>query len=99
MEFGWTSELRAFRTRIRNFVRANLPADWWETYANDGPAKPALMRFARTFNKKLAAEGEVVSHWPKPYGGRESPPWEHIVLSEEMWSEGEPRASLYMGAN
>jgi alkylation response protein AidB-like acyl-CoA dehydrogenase len=57
------------------------------------------MRFARGFAKKLAAKGHVVSHWPKAYGGRDSEPWEHIILSEEMWSEGEPRSSLYLGSN
>jgi alkylation response protein AidB-like acyl-CoA dehydrogenase len=41
----------------------------------------------------------VVSHWPRAYGGRDATPWEHIILTEEMWSEGEPRSSLYMGSN
>ena len=99
MEFGWTSEQKAYREKLSAFVEDRLPADWWESYANDGPSNPRLMQFARSFAKELAAVGEVVSHWPRQYGGRDSLPWDHIILSEELWSEGEPRSSLYMGSN
>jgi alkylation response protein AidB-like acyl-CoA dehydrogenase len=99
MEFSWSKEEQAYRKELRDLVKDNLPPDWWEGYAYDGPANPKLMKFARGFDAKLAAKGHVVSHWPKAYGGRESPPWEHIILSEEMWSEGEPRSSLYLGSN
>jgi alkylation response protein AidB-like acyl-CoA dehydrogenase len=99
MEFGWTAEQEAYRKELREILRENLPADWWQSYAYDGPSNPKLMQFARGFAKKLAAKGHVVSHWPKAYGGRDSEPWEHIILSEEMWGEGEPRSSLYLGSN
>lgn len=99
MDFAWTEEQIAYRERINALIRDNLPDDWWENYAAEGPADPKLMAFARIFAKKLAETGDVASHWPKEYGGRESTHWEHIILSEEMWSEGEPRSSLYMASN
>lgn len=99
MEFAWSKEEVAYRKELRDLVRDNQPADWWQSYANDGPSNPKLMKFARGFAKKLAEKGHVVSHWPKAYGGRDATPWEHIILSEEMWSEGEPRSSLYLGSN
>jgi alkylation response protein AidB-like acyl-CoA dehydrogenase len=99
MEFAWRPEHEAYRQELRDLMRANLPNDWWENYAWDSPSSPELMQFARGFARKLAEKGHVVSHWPKEYGGRESEAWEHIILSEEMWSEGEPRSSLYLGSN
>jgi len=99
MEFGWSEAQCTYRARLRGILAEELPPDWWDRYAKDGPAGPELMAFARSFGSRLAAEGLTVSHWPRAYGGRESEAWEHIILSEEMWSEGEPRSSLYLGSN
>lgn len=99
MEFGWTEAQKAYRQQLVDVLERELPEDWWENYAFDGPCHPKLMEFARGFNLKLAAEGLVVPHWPERYGGRDAEPWEHIITSEEMWSNGEPRSSLYMGTN
>lgn len=99
MEFGWTESQTVYRQQLVDILDRELPSDWWENYAFDGPCHPKLMEFARGFNLKLAAEGLVVPHWPERYGGRDAEPWEHIITSEEMWSAGEPRSSLYMGTN
>jgi len=99
MEFGWSRSQDAYRQKLVDIKERELPDDWWDTYAAHGPAYPKLMEFARGFNRKLAAEDLVVPHWPKEYGGRDADAWEHIIMSEEMWSHGEPRSSLYMGTN
>jgi len=99
MEFDWTEEQTAYRKRLKELIKRELPKDWWENYAHDGPYPPNLMAFARRFAKVLASEKLVVRHWPKEYGGIDADAWDHIIISEEMWSEGEPRSSLYMGSN
>ena len=33
------------------------------------------------------------------YGGADATAWRHIILSEEMWSRGEPRGPQYMNVN
>ena len=99
MDFAWTPEQQAYRQRLADIVRRELPADWWESYAHDGPYPPKFMQFARKFSRVLAQEKLIVRHWPKDYGGVDADAWDHIIISEEMWSEGEPRSSLYMGAN
>ncbi len=99
MEFAWTEDQLAYRRRLADLVRRELPPDWWENYAHDGPYPPHFMQFARRFAKVLAAEKLIVRHWPKAYGGIDADAWDHIIISEEMWSEGEPRSSLYMGSN
>src|SRR3546814_3378301 len=47
----------------------------------------------------MADAGLLTRHWPQEYGGEESTPWEHIILSEELYSCGEPRSSAYMATN
>jgi alkylation response protein AidB-like acyl-CoA dehydrogenase len=99
MDFAWTREQITYRKRLAELVHRELPRDWWENYAHDGPYPPKFMQFARRFAKVLAAEKLIVRHWPTAYGGVDADAWDHIIISEEMWSEGEPRSSLYMGAN
>jgi alkylation response protein AidB-like acyl-CoA dehydrogenase len=99
MDFAWTSQQAAYRKRLADIVKRELPQDWWENYAHDGPYPPKFMQFARKFAKVLAGENLIVRHWPKEYGGIDADAWDHIIISEEMWSEGEPRSSLYMGSN
>ncbi len=99
MDFAWTEKQKAYRERLSALVERERPDDWWEEYAHDGPYPPKFMEFARKFSKVLAEEELIVRHWPKEYGGIDADAWDHIIISEEMWAEGEPRSSLYMGAN
>jgi alkylation response protein AidB-like acyl-CoA dehydrogenase len=40
--------------------------------------------FARQFQKKLAAKGWLVPHWPKQYGGADMGIMDQVVMKEEM---------------
>lgn len=99
MDLAWDGTDDAYRAELKAVIARNLPADWWENYAPHGPASPRIMENARQFNAALAAEDLVVRHWPREYGGQDAGAWKQIVISEEMWSLGEPRSSLYLGAN
>ncbi|MBB4615419.1 acyl-CoA dehydrogenase family protein [Novosphingobium taihuense] len=98
MDFAWDETDEAYRAELREVI-ADLPRDWWENYAPHGPASPQVMDNARGFNAELARRDLVVRHWPSAYGGQDADAWKQIVISEEMWSLGEPRSSLYLGAN
>lgn len=99
MEFGWNEDQTRYRERLRSIIDEELPEDWWSEYAYDGPSNPKVMNYARTFARRLAREGLVTPHWPKAYGGSDFDAWAQIIINEEMWAAGEPRSSLYMGAN
>lgn len=99
MDFAWTESDNAYRAELVGLLKDELPENWWRDYAYDGPAGPKVMAFARHFNAKLAERDLVVRHWPKAYGGQDASAWSQIIVSEEMWSTGEPRSSLYLGAN
>ncbi|MBV9997454.1 MAG: acyl-CoA dehydrogenase family protein [Caulobacteraceae bacterium] len=99
MEFGWSEQQLAFRRKLLDFLDETLPPDWSDI-ARDGPGSHAQMDYAREFCPKMAQAGLLTRHWPVEYGGEAgATPWEHMILSEEMWSIGDPRSSGYMGAN
>ncbi|MBV9994304.1 MAG: acyl-CoA dehydrogenase family protein [Caulobacteraceae bacterium] len=99
MDFGWSPDQEAYRAKVRSFLDETLPPDWWENYAGEGPASPEVMGFAKEFLPKLGAAGYVAPHWPAAYGGADLDAWSYTILGEELWSNGEPRSSGYMGSN
>src|SRR5580658_5007139 len=98
MEFGWTPDQLSFRETLKDFLSRELPDDW-ESIARQSPGSRAVTEFSRTFCPKLAAAGLLVPHWPKEFGGRDVPPWEHFMLGEMMWEAGEPRGPQYYNVN
>jgi alkylation response protein AidB-like acyl-CoA dehydrogenase len=98
VEFGWSEDEVRFRADLREFLRANLPASWAEI-SKDGPGSDAQAAFSRSFCAKLAERGWLTQHWPTAYGGKGASARMHAILSEEMWSIGEPRGPQYMNVN
>lgn len=98
MDFDWTGEDRAYRERIRAFLKHELPSDWDEI-SRHGPGSREQTEFSLEFCPKLAEAGLLVPHWPAKWGGADRPTWEHFILGEEMWAAGEPRGAQYMNVN
>jgi alkylation response protein AidB-like acyl-CoA dehydrogenase len=97
MDFAWSEEQAAFRSQVRDFLAAHLPADW-EQIAH-GPGTELQSRYSKEFCAKLAKHGLLVPHWPARWGGRDADPWIAFILAEEMWAVGEPRGGQYMNVN
>jgi alkylation response protein AidB-like acyl-CoA dehydrogenase len=97
MDFAWDAEQENFRATVRAFLKKHLPPDW-EQIAH-GPASAAQAAFSKKFCAALAAEGLLVPHWPKRWGGRDADPYTSFILAEEMWAAGEPRGGQYMNVN
>ncbi|MGI9431702.1 MAG: acyl-CoA dehydrogenase family protein [Myxococcota bacterium] len=98
MEFAWSEADARFRRDLEAFLGEQLPPDW-EELAKDGPGSEAQAAFSRGFAHALAERGWLTPHWPEAYGGRDASAWQHVVLSEELWSRGEPRGPQYMNVN
>jgi alkylation response protein AidB-like acyl-CoA dehydrogenase len=98
MEFGWSPEQQALREQVRAVLARELPPDW-DTISRHGPGSKEVTAFSLQFCPKLAAQGLLVPHWPRQWGGRDAPPWEHFILGEELWAAGEPRGPQYMNVN
>jgi alkylation response protein AidB-like acyl-CoA dehydrogenase len=98
MHFCWSAEEEAFRARVAEFLRAELPADWPDI-ARHGPGSREVTAFSLDFCPRLAAAGLLVPHWPTAYGGGGGSVWQQLILGEEMWAAGEPRGAQYMNVN
>lgn len=98
MNFRWSAQEADLRARLRALLQRELP-DNWEHISRHGPASPEQTAFSLAFCPKLAAEGLLVPHWPRQWGGRDAPAWEHFILGEELWAAGEPRGAQYMNIN
>ena len=98
MDFLWTEADQAYRERVRDFLRRELPKNWPDI-ARHGPGSREQTEFSLEFCPKLAKEGLLVPHWPAEWGGSDRPAWEHFILGEEMWAAAEPRGAQYMNVN
>jgi alkylation response protein AidB-like acyl-CoA dehydrogenase len=98
MDFSWSGPQSAFRARVVDFLKSELPDDWSEI-ARHGPGSRQQTDFSLRFCPKLAEAGLLVPHWPKEFGGEGATVWEHFILGEEMWAAGEPRGPQYMNVN
>lgn len=97
MEFNWSEEEISYRQQIKDFLAAELPADW--AFKRQRPDSDEQTSRCKDFCGKLAARGWLTPHWPVEYGGRNAPAWQHMILGEELWSIGEPRGPQYMNVN
>lgn len=98
MNFEWSEQETALRSELRALLELELPADW-DAISRHGPASPEQTAFSLKFCPKLAGKGLLVPHWPRAWGGRDAPPWEHFIVGEELWAAGEPRGAQYMNVN
>ena len=90
MEFAFSPAEEAFRARIREWLRANLPASWG-TPGHVKPGTPAeKVAFAKQWQRKLYDGGWAGLSWPKEYGGRALSPLEQLLFHEEYFAAGAP---------
>ena len=91
MEFGFTSEARAFAEAVREFLRAHPP----ESFPEDGmDAGYGSGPHSHTFMRALGERGWISLSWPRQYGGRERPMIEKLLLLEELAAAGAPFGPL-----
>jgi alkylation response protein AidB-like acyl-CoA dehydrogenase len=94
MDYRFTPEQEAFRTEIQQFLRAELPEDALEHEEGIGVSDEAW-EFGRQFQKKLAARGWLVPHWPKQYGGNDMGIMEQVIMREEMAYARSPLPDIF----
>src|SRR5262245_59313543 len=90
MDFAFSAAEEAFRTRVREWLRANLP-EGWGTPACPKPRTPAeKVAFARQWQRKLYDGGWAGISWPKEYGGQALSVLEQLMFHEEYFAAGAP---------
>ncbi|CAM3950218.1 Acyl-CoA dehydrogenase [Bordetella tumbae] len=79
-----TAEIAAFRTEVREWMEANVPAALKHKTFRPPP------RDGMPWYRALAHRGWIAPHWPKSHGGMGASPVEQVVLMEEMAAAGTP---------
>ena len=92
MLFLDSPEHAAFRTELREFLAAELPAGDWDMRNDRDHVSPEHARFTEEFRKKLAARGWLTMGWPRDFGGAGASYMTQTVYMEEMSSAGAPGA-------
>ncbi len=87
MDPTYSDEAEAFRTRIKEFLSANLPEGWQGIGALD---REEILVFQKEWRQKLAANGLLAPAWPTDYGGGGLSELEQVVLAEEFQRAGAP---------
>jgi len=78
-ELDYTAEEEAFRTDLRGWLAANLPA---ETKLPDDDGERRELQ--RAWQQRLAADRWIGIQWPREYGGRDATLKQQIIYTEEM---------------
>ena len=77
MDLSYSSEELAFRTEVRDWLMANLPADIRDKVVSYRHlSKDDYLRW----HKILAAKGWAVPHWPQEWGGTGWTPQQHDIF-------------------
>jgi alkylation response protein AidB-like acyl-CoA dehydrogenase len=83
MEFGLSATENAWREEVRDFLRAELPADWY-TRRLDPTKSEDAQGFPAQFRQRLAEKGWLAIAWPKEYGGQDQTYIEQAIFNEEL---------------
>ena len=88
------SSLDSVRAEVRQWLSANIPADWREQQAGDNIE--GFLASQREWLRRLVEGGYATPHWPEQWsagGGR--PLAEQVAIFEEIARADAPRMSLY----
>ncbi len=92
MEFRFTPEQESLRQQIREFLKEELPED---RQVGEEADTDEEWQFIRRFQKKLAARGWLVPHWPKQYGGADMGIMEQVIMKEETAYHRAPQPDIF----
>ena len=86
MDFRFSPTEETFRSEIRAFLKAQLPAEWARGggSGNLGEGGDDSWEFLRAFQRKLSQKGLLTLGWPVEHGGRAAGVMQQVIYNEEM---------------
>jgi len=93
MDLTFSPTEEAFRSELRAWLAANVPAE------PDHATLADEVRFLVEWQRRLAAGGWVGVHWPREYGGRGATTTENYLLQEELARARAPEIIGRIGVN
>jgi alkylation response protein AidB-like acyl-CoA dehydrogenase len=95
MDLSYPPEAEEFRTEIRAWLEANLPAGWFDEGFEMTPEEKAT--FNEEWPAKLYGGGWICASWPKEYGGKGLSTMQNVVLAEEFARAKAPLRADFFG--
>jgi alkylation response protein AidB-like acyl-CoA dehydrogenase len=86
VDLTWSDEDQAFRTEVRAWLEANVPAPPLPS----GDTREGFALHLEWERKLFDARYAVVS-WPSAYGGRDASLWQWLIFEEEYYRAGAPQ--------
>ena len=96
MDLTFSPEEEVFRSELRTWLAANIPAGWDD---EDFPTLADEVRFLVDWQRRLASGGWVGVHWPREFGGRGATTAENYILQEELARARAPEVIGRIGVN
>ena len=87
MDMAYPAEADTFRTKVRGFLKDNLPEGFGGLGTLQGDD---VAHFATTWRKTLFENGYLALNWPKEYGGGGLTALESVIVAEEFTRAGVP---------
>ncbi|MGH7323537.1 MAG: acyl-CoA dehydrogenase family protein [Candidatus Rokuibacteriota bacterium] len=85
MDFTLTPEQESFRSRVRAWLKENMPREWANRLAASADVpRPEAYDLLRRWQGRLYEAGFVGLTWPKEYGGQGLSFMEEMILHQEM---------------
>jgi alkylation response protein AidB-like acyl-CoA dehydrogenase len=94
-----TAEQQAFRSEVREWLRANLPWEWGVGLPPKHDDLADEVQAGREWQAKLAGARLVGVTWPTSFGGRGAGPLEHYIVQEELAKARAPELVGRIGVN
>src|SRR5690606_34007006 len=85
MDLTPTPEQQSFRSEVREWLAANVPAD-----PLPEASTPEGLAAHKAWERRLFEAGYAAIHWPSEYGGRDADHLTQQIFAEEYVASGAP---------
>jgi alkylation response protein AidB-like acyl-CoA dehydrogenase len=100
LDLSLTPAEESFRAEVRDFLAANVPAEWSDPGWREPKELQKRVELQRWWEGKLAAAGFAGLHWPTEYGGRGASLMEQVIFQSELAEFNAPPLMLnFVGVN
>jgi alkylation response protein AidB-like acyl-CoA dehydrogenase len=96
LDFSFTAEQDAYRSRLRSWLAGNLPPGWGGTYSGPEDAFESAA-FRKDWERKLHRAGYTAVHWPKEHGGQGLTLTHTLIVNEELGRVAAPEPFNIIG--